>query len=150
LLARAGNGPEICAQVVFCPVCDAACDTGSYRRFARGPGLGCRAMRWFWEQYAPEVTARAQVTCSPLRASRAQLAGSPATLLLTAEHDVLRDEGEAFAAKLADAGVAVSAVRYQGVPGDFVMLEALRETAPAREAVRQAGAFLSDAFSSAS
>lgn len=66
-----------------------------------------------WEQYAPEVTARAPVTCSPLRASRAQLAGSSATLLLKAEHDVLRDEGEAFAVKLTNTGVAVSAVRYQ-------------------------------------
>jgi len=150
LLARTGDGPDVCAQLLFCPVCDAACDTPSYRRYARGPGFGRQTMRWFWAQYAPDVAARAQVTCSPLRASPLQLTGTPPTLLLTAEQDVLRDEGEAYAAKLAAAGVPVTAIRYQGVPGDFVVLEALRDRPPAREALRQAGAFLSAALRSAS
>src|SRR4029079_11910543 len=86
---------------------------------------------------------RNEITASPLRATREQLAGLPPALVITAEADVLRDDGEAYANKLRDAGVAVTAVRYQGVIHDFVMLNALRETHAADAAIRQAIAFLS-------
>jgi acetyl esterase/lipase len=82
------------------------------------------------------------VTVSPLRAPVEQLAGLPPALVITAEADVLRDEGEAYAARLREAGVPVVAVRYQGIIHDFVMLHALRDTHAAEAAITQAGAYL--------
>ncbi|MEU3339839.1 alpha/beta hydrolase fold domain-containing protein, partial [Streptomyces sp. NPDC006668] len=70
------------------------------------------------------------------------LAGLPPALVITGEADVLRDEGEAYANKLREAGVAVTAVRYQGIIHDFVMLNALRETHAAEAAINQAVATL--------
>jgi len=103
-------------------------------------------MPWFWDQYTTDEAQRDEITASPLRATREQLAGLPPALVITAEADVLRDEGEAYANKLRDAGVPVTAVRYQGIIHDFVMLNALRETHAADAAIRQAIAFLSDAL----
>jgi acetyl esterase len=138
LLAKARGGPTIRWQVLFYPATDAACDTPSYRQFAERYWLRRDAMLWFWEQYAPDPARRAEITASPLRATIAQLAGLPAALVITAEADVLRDEGEAYAAKLRAAGVEVTAVRYQGIIHDFVMLNALANTAAARAAISQA------------
>jgi acetyl esterase len=137
LLAKRG-GPTFRWQVLFYPATDAACDTPSYRQFAERHWLRRDAMLWFWEQYAPNPARRAEITASPLRATTEQLAGLPAALVITAEADVLRDEGEAYAAKLGAAGVAVTAVRYQGIIHDFVMLNALANTAAARAAINQA------------
>src|SRR4029079_3543559 len=92
---------------------------------------------------------RNEITASPLRATREQLAGLPPALVITAEADVLRDEGEAYANKLRDAGVSVTAVRYQGAIHDFVMLNALRETHAADAAIKQATRFLTDALDAA-
>ncbi|MER6695514.1 alpha/beta hydrolase fold domain-containing protein, partial [Streptomyces minutiscleroticus] len=78
---------------------------------------------------------RAQITASPLRATTEQLTGLPPALVITGEADVLRDEGEAYANKLRQAGVAVTAVRFQGIIHDFVMLNALRETHAAEAAI---------------
>lgn len=144
------DGLEISAQALVCPACDAACDTRSQREFARGPGVTRQAMRWLWEQYAPDPDVRAEITVSPLRATLAQLSRSPPTLVITAERDALRDEGEAYAARLLAAGVPVTVMRFQGVPGDFVVLEALRDSPPARLAVQTAGAFLYGALHRAS
>src|SRR3954454_2900745 len=83
---------------------------------------------------------------SPLRAGPDELAGLPPALVITGEADVLRDEGEAYANKLREAGVPVTAVRYQGIIHDFVMLNALRETHAADAAIKQAIAFLSEAL----
>ncbi|TXS15116.1 esterase, partial [Streptomyces sp. ms191] len=89
---------------------------------------------------------RAQITASPLRATVGQLTGLPPALVITAEADVLRDEGEAYANKLREAGVPVAAVRYQGVIHDFVMLDALRETHAAQSAIELAVTTLRRAF----
>lgn len=99
-------------------------------------------MQWFWDQYTTSEEQRAEITASPLRATTEQLAGLPPALVITAEADVLRDEGEAYAAKLREAGVPVTAVRYLGVIHDFVMLNALRDTHAAGAAIAQAVAFL--------
>ncbi|MCM6773572.1 alpha/beta hydrolase [Nocardia sp. CDC159] len=142
LLVKERGGAALSGQVLFYPVTDAAFDTASYRQFATGYFLRRDAMQWFWDQYTTDPAERARVTASPLRATTEQLTGLPPALVITAEADVLRDEGEAYATKLRTAGVAVTAVRYQGIIHDFVMLNALRETYAAEAAITQAVAFL--------
>ena len=83
-------------------------DTGSYDEFATGYFLRRDAMQWFWDQYTTDPAHRAEITASPLRATIDQLAGLPKALVITGEADVLRDEGEAFASKLREAGVPVT------------------------------------------
>ncbi|GAA3460649.1 alpha/beta hydrolase [Saccharothrix longispora] len=138
LLAKERGDVAFAQQVLFYPVTDAAFDTPSYHEFAEGYFLRRDAMQWFWDQYTTDEGERAQITASPLRASTGQLAGLPPALVITAEADVLRDEGEAYANKLREAGVPVTAVRYQGVIHDFVMLNALRGTHAAEAAITQA------------
>jgi acetyl esterase len=135
LLAKERGGVTFRHQVLFYPVTDARFDTASYEEFATGYFLRRDAMQWFWDQYTADPAERAQITASPLRASAEELAGLPPTLLITGEADVLRDEGEAFANKLREAGVAVTAVRFQGIIHDFVMLNALAQTQAARGAM---------------
>jgi acetyl esterase/lipase len=125
-------------QSLYYPVTDAAQDTDSYREFAQGPHLTAESMAWFWDAYLPERAARTQATASPLRASLEDLAGLPDAFVLVDECDVLRDEGEAYAAKLTAAGVRCSSVRYNGTLHDFMMLDPVRETAAASSAVAQA------------
>ena len=122
-------------QVLFYPVTDASFDTGSYQEFATGYFLRRDAMQWFWDQYTSDVEQRSQATASPLRATARQLASLPPTLVITAEADVLRDEGEAFASRLRQVGVPVTAVRFQGTIHDFVLLNALSQTQAARAAM---------------
>jgi acetyl esterase/lipase len=138
LLAKQRGDVTFRHQVLFYPVTDASFDTGSYHRFATGYFLRQDAMRWFWDQYTTDENERAQITASPLRATTHDLAGLPPALVITAEADVLRDEGEAYAARLRTAGVPVTAVRYNGIIHDFVMLDALRNTHAARAAITQA------------
>jgi acetyl esterase len=138
LMARQRRGPKIAFQVLFYPVTDAGFDTPSYSRFADGPWLTKRAMQWFWDAYLPDPAARNQPTATPLNASLDQLAGLPEALVIVDENDVLRDEGEAYARKLSNAGVRVTSTRYNGTIHDFVMLNALADTPAARGAVAQA------------
>jgi acetyl esterase/lipase len=142
LLSQQRGGPRFAAQVLFYPVTDAAFDTRSYSDFAEGYFLTRQGMRWFWDQYTTDPRQRAESTVSPLRAPAEQLTGLPPALVITAEADVLRDEGEAYAGRLRDAGVPVVAVRYQGVIHDFVMLNALRGTDAAGAAIAQASSYL--------
>ncbi|MFD8412306.1 alpha/beta hydrolase [Streptomyces sp. NPDC059650] len=135
LLAKERGDVRFLQQVLFYPVTDAAFDTDSYEQFATGYFLRRDAMRWFWDQYTTDAAERASVTASPLRASLDQLTGLPPALVITAEADVLRDEGEAYAAKLRAAGVPVTALRVLGTIHDFVMLNALRETRAADLAI---------------
>ena len=138
LLAKQRGDVTFRQQVLFYPVTDASFETESYRRFAEGYFLALDGMKWFWDQYTTDPAQRAESTASPLRASLEELAGLPPALVITAEADVLRDEGEAYAAKLRQAGVPVTAVRYQGIVHDFVMLDTLRETHAAEAAIKQA------------
>jgi acetyl esterase len=147
LLSRERGGPVIRLQLLFYPVTDAAFDTASYHQFAEGYHLRRDAMMWFWDQYTTSPGERNQITASPLRASTQQLQGLPPALVITAEADVLRDEGEAYATKLREAGVRVTAVRFQGTIHDFVMLNALAKTAAARGAIALATAWLREGFS---
>ena len=147
LLSRERGGSVIQLQLLFYPVTDAAFDTASYHQFAEGYHLRRDAMMWFWDQYTANPGERNEITASPLRASTQQLKGLPPALIITAEADVLRDEGEAYANKLREAGVRVTAVRFQGTIHDFVMLNALAHTAAARGAISLATAWLREGFS---
>ncbi|MFJ8086492.1 alpha/beta hydrolase [Streptomyces sp. NPDC096205] len=149
LLAKQRGGVPLRHQVLFYPVTDASFDTGSYHQFATGYFLRRDGMQWFWDQYTTDEAERAQVTASPLRATTEQLTGLPPALVITAEADVLRDEGEAYANKLREAGVAVTAVRFQGIIHDFVMLDALRATHAAEAAITLAAGTLRTALHNA-
>jgi acetyl esterase/lipase len=142
LMAKQRSGPHLRAQVLFYPVTDASFDTGSYDEFAEGHFLRRDAMQWFWDQYTTDAEERAEITASPLRATTTDLAGLPKALVITGEADVLRDEGEAYARKLREAGVDVTATRYQGIIHDFVMLNALRRTNAAGAAIAQATEYI--------
>lgn len=138
LMAKERRGPRIDLQVLFYPVTDASFDTASYRLFADGPWLTRAAMQWFWDCYLPDLARRQEITASPLRASTDQLRDLPDALVIVDENDVLRDEGEAYASKLSDAGVRVTSVRYNGTVHDFVLLNALADTPAVRGALSQA------------
>jgi acetyl esterase len=134
--------------VLFYPVTDADFNTFTYRRYADGPWLTREAMRWFWDAYLPDEGRRSEITASPLRASDAQLRGLPPALVINGEHDVLRDEGEAYARRLSQAGVPVTQVRYGGTIHDFVLLNPIAKTPAPRAAMAQATDFLRAALTS--
>lgn len=142
LMAKERGDVKFKAAALFYPVTDANFESGSYKEFAEGYFLARDGMKWFWDQYTTDEKKRAEITASPLRATEEQLAFFPPTLVITAECDVLRDQGEAFAAKLRKAGVKVTAVRYGGIIHDFVMVNSLHNTQAAKHAVAQAVAFL--------
>jgi acetyl esterase len=146
LLANERGGPAIRYQVLFYPVTNARFDTGSYGQFADGYWLTREAMRWFWDSYAPDESVRSEAIASPLLASRECLVGLPPALLITGQADVLRDEGEAYGSRLREAGVDVTAVCYEGIIHDFVMLNDLAGTAAARDAIARASRALQSAL----
>ena len=135
LLTKYQGGPQIHKQLLFYPVTNAAFDTESYRKFAEGYYLYRDGMKWFWDQYTTSEVERSHITASPLRATTEQLQGLPDALVITDEADVLRDEGEAYAKKLLEAGVDVTAVRVLSIVHDFVMLNVLDQTNGCRAAM---------------
>jgi acetyl esterase len=140
LLAKDRNGPKISYQVLLIPATDASVETASYHEFATGRFLSRDFMKYGWDRYAPDDATRNNPYVSPLRASTAQLAGLAPALVITAENDPLRDEGEAYARKLKEAGVDVTAVRYNGTIHDFVLLNALRHLPSTENAIALASA----------
>jgi len=146
LLSKERRGPKIAFQLLFYPVTDANFETGSYRQFQDGPWLTKSAMEWFWNAYLPNEAARKAIIATPLNATPDQLEGLPEALVITAENDVLRDDGEAYARKLWQAGVRVTCTRYIGTIHDFVMLNAIADTPAARAAITQANVALRSAL----
>jgi acetyl esterase len=142
LLAAERGDVTFVKLVAFYPVTNAAFDTASYEEFAEGYFLARDGMKWFWDQYTTSEEERALPIASPLRASLEQLATIPETLIITAEADVLRDEGEAFAARLRQAGVKATNARFGGINHDFVMVNSLHDTEAARHAIMLATASL--------
>jgi acetyl esterase len=142
LLAKERGGPKIKYQVLFYPVTDANFDTPSYTAYQDGYFLTREAMKWFWDNYTSNQTNRKEPTVSPLQASIEQLRGLPPALIINGEFDVLRDEGEAYAHKLIEAGVPVTGLRYHGTIHDFVMLNPLADTPATRGAIEQASQML--------
>jgi acetyl esterase len=118
LMARDRGVALPAAQVLVYPACDAACDSASYRDNGEGYFLTTESMRWFWDLYAPNASDRATPYASPLRAERFD--GLPPALVITAEFDPLRDEGEAFGLRLREAGVPVEVTRYPGLVHGFL------------------------------
>ncbi len=137
-MAKERDDPAFTHQLLINPVLDAAFDTPSYQQFATGFNVRRDHMQWLWDQYLPDVAQRSDKSASPLRATTAELAGLPPATVMTAEADVVRDEGEAYASKLREAGVPVTAVRYLGAIHDFMVLNAFRETNAATAATAQA------------
>lgn len=111
---------QIDLQVLAYPVTDAGFDTESFRTFERNYLLTSRDMRWFWDQYCPDKARRQEALASPLQAG--DLQGMPRTLLLTAEFDPLRDEGEHYARRLVEAGTACKTVRCEGLVHGFLAM----------------------------
>jgi len=126
-LAAQREGPKIRYQCLFYPVTDAGCDSQSFEEFAESYLLSAKAMRWFWQQYLQEEGQADDPLASPLRAE--SLAGLPPTALLTAGFDPLRDEGEALAECLREAGVPVRLQRYEGMIHGFISMTPFVEAA---------------------
>ncbi|MEU8034476.1 alpha/beta hydrolase [Streptomyces sp. NPDC049099] len=148
LMAKERGDVRFVHQSMYYPVTDAEMNTQSYADLATGYFLTAQAMEWFWNAYIPDRAQRSEITASPLKATLDQLAGLPPAFLLVDEADVLRDEGEAYAAKLRAAGVDITTVRYDGITHDFMMLNPLSDTHATRAAVAQAVSVLRDALRS--
>lgn len=144
LQAKQHKTPAIRYDVMLWRVTDARFDDPSYQQFANGYFLTRNMMKWFWDNYTTSDKDRNNILASPLRATEAQLAGLPPTLIQTAELDVLRDEGEAFGRKLDAAGVPVTVTRYNGMIHDFGLLNALSKEPTVRTAITQASAELKE------
>ena len=138
LMAKDRGAPAIAFQVLFCPITNAVFDTASYEQFAEGHFLTRNMMKWFWASYTADPRERLEVYASPLQARTERLQGVAPALILTAEMDVLRDEGESYARELDRAGVDVTAIRYNGMIHDFAFLNALSDVPGARSALLQA------------
>ncbi|AVS85934.1 alpha/beta hydrolase [Paracidovorax avenae] len=138
LMARERGTPALRSQVLFWPVTNASFENASYDQYAEGHFLTKGMMQWFWNAYTTDPAQRQDIHASPLRATPEQLKGLPPALVQTAEKDVLRDEGEAYARKLDAAGVPVVSVRYNGMIHDFGLLNALADVPATRAALHQA------------
>jgi acetyl esterase len=138
LMARDRGGPALRFQLLVYPVTDCAFDTASYRDNGEGYYLTAGSMRWFWQQYLADPGQAAEAYASPLRAR--DLSRLPPGLCITAEYDPLRDEGEAYAARLRSAGIDMRTSRYDGMIHGF--FGARGQLEKARAAVAEAGAAL--------
>jgi len=127
LMARDRRGPALRFQLLIYPVTDADFTRASYRENAEGYLLTTPAMEWFWGHYVPDAAQRQEAYASPLRAK--DLAGLPPAFVITAEYDPLRDEGEAYAKRLQQAGVPTRLQRYDGAIHGFFAMGLLSEVA---------------------
>jgi acetyl esterase len=137
LMAKDKGGPRITFQALLWPVTDAHFDTASYRDLSEGYFLTRNMMIWFWDNYTQDTAQRRETYASPLQAPTDSLQGLPPALVQTAHSDVLRDEGEAYARKLNQAGVDVIAVRYNGLIHDWGLLNPLATVPEVRTAITQ-------------
>ncbi|MBV4355852.1 alpha/beta hydrolase [Parasegetibacter sp. MAH-26] len=146
LMAKDRKGPSIKFHVMLWPVTDANFETGSYTAFAKERFLTRSMMMWFWDNYLPDIQKRKELYASPLQATPDQLKGLPPALIQTAENDVLRDEGEAYARKLNDAGVPVTLTRYGGLIHDYGLLNPIANVPAVKMALLQAAAAIRNAL----
>ncbi len=143
LMARDRGGPNLAYQLLVYPVTDlSSLDTASYRDYAEGYGLMRTEMEWFGDHYLSQGEDGKNPYVSPLLAQ--DLSGLPPALVITAEFDVLRDEGEAYANRLKEAGVSVKCTRYNGMIHGFMTMDGVLDRA--RGAIDEASAELRAAF----
>jgi len=142
LMAKDRGRPNIRCQILLWPVTNAAFDTASYDQFAESHFLTRNMMKWFWDSYTTDPRERQDVYASPLQATNERLKGLAPAIIQTAEMDVLRDEGEAYARKLDHAGVDVTSTRYNGLIHDYGLLNAMSQLPGVRSAMLQASAEL--------
>ena len=146
LMAKDKKGPALKLQVLMWPVTDANFETASYNQFGTDRFLTKNMMIWFWNSYTTDLTARKEIYASPLRATPEQLKGLPPALIQTAQNDVLRDEGEAYARHMDEAGVNVTATRYNGMIHDWGLLNPLAAVPATRSSMLQAAVELKRAL----
>jgi acetyl esterase len=146
LMAKDKKGPAIRLQVLLWPVTNADFNTGSYKAYETGRFLTKNMMVWFWNSYAPDVKTRKEKYASPLMASLEELKGLPNAIVQTAENDVLRDEGEAYARKMDQAGVKVTAIRFNGMIHDWGLLNPLSQVPGSKSSMVEAAAELKKAL----
>lgn len=139
LMAKEKATPALRCQILLWPVTHASFDTHSYHQFAEGHFLTRNMMKWFWDNYTTDKAQRKEIYASPLNARLEQLQGLPPALIQTAELDVLRDEGEAYARLLNAAGVEVTVTRYNGLIHDYGLLNPLAHIPAVHSAIHQAG-----------
>lgn len=132
-------GSQFRLQALLCPALHAASATPSYEQFAEGLNLTQDAMQWFWSQYVPNPSDHSDPRASPLLAAQSVLADASPAIIITAECDILRDEGEAYAHRLAQAGVSVTAIRFLGTLHNFIVLDDLADSGPALSALSLIG-----------
>ena len=152
ILAKQRGDVNFVQQSMYYPMTDALTsrDSESYRLFKDGPYGTAATMDWFWSSYLPGQDVRRESTVSPLRATVEELTGLPPALVIVDENDVLRDQGEAYAARLRDADVPTACVRFNGTMHDFMMLNALRDTESTRAAMDLAASVFRRAFGAGS
>jgi len=146
LMAKEKKGPAIKLQVLLWPVTDANFETGSYKELGEGRFLTRNMMIWFWDNYLPDKKTRKEIYASPLQAGIEQLKDLPPALIQTAENDVLRDEGEAYARKLDEAGIPVTLTRYAGLIHDYGLLNPISSVPAVKIALLEAAAVIRDAL----
>jgi acetyl esterase len=142
LKAKANGGPHIKLLFMMWPIVDANFETYSYKRFGEDRFLTTPLMKWMYDMYIPDPEKRKEIYASPLQATKEQLTGLPPTVIVVAENDVLRDEGEAFGRQLDEAGVHTTVARYNGVIHDFGLLNGLANIHPTKSLFVQAAAEL--------
>jgi acetyl esterase len=142
LMAKAKGGPTIKIEVMMWPVTDGSFTEASYKEFGEQRFLTEPLIKWMWDQYTTDPEKRKEIYASPLQATVEELRGMPPTLIMVAENDVLRDEGEAYGRKLDVAGVEVGTLRFNGVIHDWGMLNGLAEIPQTKALVLQAAAAL--------
>jgi acetyl esterase len=140
------NGPDIKFQLLFWPVTNADFETESYNKYATSRFLTKNMMIWFWDNYTSKKEHRDEIFASPLKAPLSKLKGLPPALVQVAENDVLRDEGEAYARKMDEAGVPVTLVRVQGMIHDYGLLNPIATVPSVQSALRYAAEELKNAL----
>jgi acetyl esterase len=142
LMARDRGGPPLALQILIYPVTDRDFDTPSYLEKGEGYGLTRSGMQWFWNHYLSGDADVANPYAAPLRAP--ELAGLPPAFVITAEFDCLKDEGDAYAERLRQAGVSTTLSSYDGMIHGFMTLATLFPQGA--QAIEESGAALREAF----
>jgi acetyl esterase len=142
LMAKDKGGPTVKLEILMWPVTDASFTQATYEEYGAQRFLTLPLIKWMWDQYTTDPAKRKEIYASPLQASVEQLKGLPPALIMVAENDILRDEGEAYGRKLDAAGVEVATLRFDGVIHDFGMLNGLATIPQTKALILQAEAAL--------